>query len=149
MWKKWLLEIIVFLLILLFLYTALSKWMNFEEFYGQMNNQRLDNKYTPLLVWGIPSVELLAVGLMAFTRTRLYGLYLSAVLMFVFTGYIALVLLKFWDKIPCSCGGVIRHMTWGQHLVFNIFFLIIAVVGVFLERKAMRQNSSLSSISCP
>lgn len=51
-------EIICGLLILLFIYTATAKWLDFPRFYGNINSQPLPNNLTPLLAWGIPVTEI-------------------------------------------------------------------------------------------
>ncbi|MEB2778721.1 hypothetical protein SYJ56_25660, partial [Algoriphagus sp. D3-2-R+10] len=66
---------------------------------------------------------------------------LSVVLMILFTGYVTLVWLGFTERVPCSCGGVLSSLGWGEHLVFNLVFLGIAVWGVVREehRDAQRK----------
>jgi putative oxidoreductase len=49
--------------------------------------------------------------------------------MLLFTFYI-LYMLLFEKHLPCSCGGVLKEMTWKQHLVFNLFFTAIAFTGL-------------------
>jgi hypothetical protein len=49
-------------------------------------------------------------------------------------------MLAYAKHLPCSCGGVIKKLTWPQHLAFNIFFLLIAMTGIILQRKHTRKN---------
>lgn len=123
------------LLILLFLYTALSKWLDFTKFTNSMNNQPFDNRLTPLLVWGIPGAEVLASVLLLLPRTRRWGFYLSLLMMLAFTGYIGLVLLNYFERRPCGCGGAIEALDWEQHFIFNLFFTAVAVLGSVLITK--------------
>jgi hypothetical protein len=139
--RKIIIEIISSLLILLFLYASVSKWLAFKSFVGDMNNQPFPNWMTPWLVWSIPSMEVLIVLLLIFDRTRLPGLYASLVLMGAFTVYTAAVLLHAFKFVPCSCGGVIRKLTWPQHLFFNLFFVGITVAGIILLRKNQLKNA--------
>jgi putative oxidoreductase len=139
--RKIIIEIISSLLILLFLYASVSKWLAFKSFVGDMNNQPFPNWMTPWLVWGIPSIEVLIVLLLIFDRTRLSGLYASLALMLAFTIYTAAVLLHSFKYVPCSCGGVIRKLTWPQHLVFNLFFVVISVVGIILIKRIQSKNA--------
>jgi len=45
-------------------------------------------------------------------------------------------MLKVFDRIPCSCGGIIAKLSWGQHLVFNLIFLGLALIGfMFFDKK--------------
>lgn len=133
--RKIIIELISSLLILLFLYTSLSKWLAFKTFVGDMNNQPFPNWITPFLVWTIPPLEILiAVGLI-FEKTRVKAFYGSLVLMLAFTIYTVAILLQAFDYIPCSCGGVIRNLTWPQHLFFNLFFVGISIVGIVLKKR--------------
>lgn len=139
--RKIIIEIISSLLILLFLYASVSKWLAFKSFIGDMNNQPFPNWMTPWLVWSIPSLEVIIAILLIFDRTRLAGLYASLVLMGAFTVYTAAVLLHAFRYIPCSCGGVIRRLTWPQHLVFNLFFVGISMAGIILLKRSQMKNA--------
>jgi hypothetical protein len=46
-----------------------------------------------------------------------------------FTGYVALVLTGIFGRIPCSCGGIVSALGWGEHLILNIALLTIAILG--------------------
>ncbi len=129
-------ETISALLIMLFLYASVSKFMDFQRFTGEMNNQPLPNSWTPFLVWTIPSLEIAIALALIFERTRMVGLIASLVLMVLFTIYTGIVLMHFFDYVPCSCGGVIRKLTWPQHLVFNLFFVALSVIGIILQRRS-------------
>jgi len=129
------LEAIAALLILLFLYAGVSKFLEFDRFIGEMNNQPFPNAWTPFLVWTIPLLEInIAIALM-FERTRLPGLIASFILMTLFTLYTGSVLLHFFAYVPCSCGGVIRKLSWPQHMVFNLFFVALSILGIVLQRR--------------
>ncbi len=119
-------------LILLFCYTAIAKLMDVEEFRRQLANQTLPTWSKGILLWFIPGSELFLSILLAIPATRLPGLYGSAILMTLFTGYIGLVVIRFFDRVPCSCGGVLRAMSFETHLVFNLFFLILSIGGIYM-----------------
>jgi putative oxidoreductase len=114
--------IITMMLIILFFYTAISKLLDLEEFRKQLVNQTLPQWSFGPLLWLIPITELLLSFLLITPATRAAGFYGSALLMLLFTGYIGLVLLNVFDRVPCSCGGVIRHMGFKAHFFFNLFF---------------------------
>jgi hypothetical protein len=121
---------------MLFLYASVSKFLDFQRFIGEMNNQPLPNSWTPFLVWTVPSLEIAISLALIFERTRMVGLIASLVLMTLFTIYTAIILLHFFDYVPCSCGGVIRKLSWPQHLVFNLFFVALSVLGIILQRRS-------------
>jgi len=133
--RKIIIEIISSLLILLFLYASTSKWLAFKLFIGEMNNQPLPNWMTPYLVIGIPAIEILIAFALIFEKSRMPALYASMALMLVFTIYSVAILLHAFKYIPCSCGGVIRKLTWPQHLVFNLFFVGISLTGIILKKR--------------
>jgi putative oxidoreductase len=129
------LECISALLILLFLYASVSKFLDFKTFIKEMNNQPLPNSWTPFLVYFIPCSEILLSVALIFERTRLLGLYGSLVLMGLFTIYAILILVHVFSYVPCSCGGVIKRLTWRQHLILNLFFVTLSIVGVIAQRR--------------
>ncbi len=133
--RKLVIEILSSLLILLFVYASVSKWLDFNTFIGQMDNQPFPNELTPVLVWAIPGSEILISLLLMFSKTQKLGFYAALVLMLLFTVYTALVLLNVFGRVPCSCGGVIEKLNWNQHLVFNLFFVGVALTGIVLKRK--------------
>jgi putative oxidoreductase len=140
--RKIVIEILSSLLILLFVYTSVSKWLAFKKFIGEMNNQPFPNWMTPVLVWTLPAAEVLIAGLLMFDRTQLIGFRASLILMLLFTVYTGLVLLNVFGRTPCSCGGVIEQLSWGQHLFFNLFFVAVALTGIWLKRKELTPKIS-------
>lgn len=131
--KAPLLHFICTLLVFLWAYTAGSKLIDITEFKHQLENQTLGKTAASFLLWFIPISEILAAFLLLFHKTRLAGLTLSTVLMLLFTGYIGLVLLGFYNRVPCSCGGVLKEMGWHLHFWFNFYFLGISSLGVWLS----------------
>jgi hypothetical protein len=123
------------LLITLFCYAAFSKLLDFGQFREQLLNQTIPAEVARVLVYVLPTAEILTVSLLLIPATRWLGLFASALLMLAFTAYIALVWFGFWDRVPCSCGGVLNGMGWGAHLVFNLFFLAIALYALIHKTK--------------
>lgn len=127
-------QIICYLYVLLFVYTAISKLLDFENFGIQLAQSPLLSAYAGLIAPSVIIVELLIVLLLCFKATRLIGLYASFFLMIAFTIYIYLIL-NYSDFIPCSCGGIIEKLSWTEHLVFNIGFIALALVAIVLTEK--------------
>lgn len=126
------LTVITALLIILFSYTAISKLIAFQVFTSQLAMQPLPTwAIWPLAVL-IPISELVTTALLLVKATRLCGLYASAALMGIFTGYMGVVVAGFFEKMPCSCGGVLQQMSFELHLVFNLFFLTITLIGIYI-----------------
>lgn len=145
--KKLVIEGITALLILLFLYTALSKLLDLQAFRGQLVLQPFPAGWDSVLLWALPVTELLACTLLFFPRTRLQGLYLASLLMSVFTLYVALILTRAFGYIPCSCGGVLEQMNWETHLVFNAVFLTLAVTATILYKRSDRKEPAVRAVA--
>ncbi|REC79513.1 hypothetical protein DRF60_06735 [Chryseobacterium elymi] len=133
--KRLIIDIVVLLLVILFLYTAVSKFVDFKGFTYDLNNQPFPNSLTPILRWLVPLTEIGIVLGLIFEKTRLLALYASLILMSLFTIYTALVLFDVFEYVPCSCGGVIKNLTWPQHLIFNLFFVVITLLAIRVNKK--------------
>lgn len=130
--KALLLQMICGLLIALFSYAAMSKLMDYDRALSQMRGQVFPTQIANILTWFVPTVELLVVGLLLFIKTRRIGLWASLLLMTAFTLYIALTMSGAFGKIPCSCGSILEKMSYQTHLLFNLFFMALAAIGIFL-----------------
>lgn len=134
-------EIITVLNIILFLYTGIAKIMDYSVFKEQLAE-------SPILSWAatpvallLPWVEFLIVLMLIIPRWRLKGLYASLALMILFTAYI-IALFSISTEMPCSCGGVIELLSWQQHIVFNIAFILLDICAIVLSKKNKRSISS-------
>lgn len=133
-------EIIGALFIMLFVYTGATKLMDFESFKATLASSPLIGKsLAPIVAWGIPILEFVVSLLLFIPRTRRYGLWASLIVMIAFTGYIG-YLNYFSEFKPCTCGGVISKMTWEQHFYFNVFFTLLAIAGIWLDRRERLQK---------
>lgn len=130
--KTTFLRVITAVLILLFIYTAAAKLSNISKFESELINQTIPKASVPLLLWLIPLAEIFIACLLALRPTRKMGFYGSALLMSLFTGYMGSVLLNFFDRVPCSCGGVLKSMSFEVHFIFNFFFLLLSTAGIWL-----------------
>lgn len=138
------LEAICFLLIVLFLYASISKYVDYKKFVYDMFNQPFPDWFARILVLTLPPIEIIIAICLVINKTRLSALYSSLSIMTLFTIYTAVVLLKGFTRIPCSCGGIIKHLTWSQHLVFNLFFVGISIYGIRLYKKSKQPSISLA-----
>ncbi|WP_339610462.1 MauE/DoxX family redox-associated membrane protein [uncultured Planktosalinus sp.] len=135
--KKYLVDLFIFLFILLFVYAAVSKLVDYETFENQLGQSPLLSAFAGWVAPGVIIIELLIALLLIFERTRLFALFGFYSMMVLFTTYI-IIILNFTDFIPCSCGGVLEQLGWTEHLVFNVGFMGLAVVGIIVENKRMR-----------
>jgi uncharacterized membrane protein YphA (DoxX/SURF4 family) len=132
--KNALIEIICSLLILLFVYAALSKVSDYDRFTVQLSKSPFITAFPRLVAWSIPAAELLIALLLVIKKTRLPGLYAAFFLMSLFTAYL-IIMLNFSYYVPCSCGGVLEKLSWNQHIVFNFFFIAISAAGAMMQHK--------------
>jgi len=137
--KSLIIEIIIVLYAILFLYTATSKLIGYSEFKEQLSLSKLLHPLAKVLVIILPLTEFLAVLLLLIPRWRLKGFIISLGLMISFTIYIIGILL-FEKEYPCSCGGLVAELSWPQHIILNIAFIILAVIGIILSKKQTIQN---------
>lgn len=132
--KSTIVEIISVLFIILFLYTGISKLMEYGVFKEQIADSPILQPIALVIAWGLPLTEFLVTILLIIPRWRLKGLYASLILMIAFTLYIGAIM-TFNKELPCSCGGIISELSWQGHLVFNSIFILLAMAGLLLERK--------------
>lgn len=123
------------ILVLLFSYTAFSKWLDMRLYTYEMHNQPLPRFFTDVLIWGLPPLELTIVLLLLFASTRWLGFVVALGLMGAFTMYSILILTGAFHRVPCSCGGVIRLLSWREHLVLNIGMVVVSLWGLWAMRK--------------
>ena len=131
-YKLAILETICFLYILLFVYAALSKLREFENFQVQVAQSPLLTAYAGYISVAVIVIELIVALMLSFRRTRVVGIFGAFTMMLLFTLYI-LIILNYSPFVPCSCGGILESMGWMEHLYFNIGFDILAIVGIYLS----------------
>ena len=132
-------EIIIILFMILFIYTGISKWMDYTVFKEQIAESPALAPFASILAWILPLTEFIVSILLMIPGQRLKGLYASLTLMIIFTVYV-IVLTTSNDQLPCSCGGVLAELSWPQHIIFNIVFIVLAIIGILLEKKIKLQN---------
>jgi uncharacterized membrane protein YphA (DoxX/SURF4 family) len=147
MLKRTIPSIVALLLVVLFLYTGISKLMEYTVFKEQIGASPILHPIAPFIAWALPLSEFAVAVLLFIPAWRLWGLYASFVLMLAFTGYV-IAIVSFSKELPCSCGGVLQEMSWSQHIIFNIVFTILALVAALLERK-QRQVKAIDDTTKP
>lgn len=138
-------SILAVILILLWVYTAGTKLTHFDKFKSELFNQVFSRGFASVLLYLIPTAELIAGLLLLKSPLRLAGFTLSFLLMALFTGYVGLILLGYYDRVPCSCAGIIQNMGWSAHLIFNILFMAIAIVGIIITYKNRRAVTTMKT----
>jgi len=123
------------LLVLLFMYTGFTKLFAPIAFLDTLYKQPFPHFLSDRLVYLIPSLEIAIAICLFFEKTRTAGLYGACTLLTLFTLYIAAILLHFFYKTPCSCGGIFRHLSWQQHLWVNILLTGLVITSLIHRAK--------------
>lgn len=117
------------LFVLLFVYAATSKVLDFQHFRIELGQSPLLSPFADLFSILVPSVEYIICLLLIIPRFKLIGLYCAFGLMVMFSIYI-FIILHYTSFVPCSCGGVLEKLKWGDHLIFNLVFVALAVLAI-------------------
>lgn len=140
MTRKKAIDVILFLYVFLFVYAAISKFIDFQKFVIQLGQSPMLTNHAKSVAWAVPTLELLIAANLIAPCGRLTGLYAALSLMAMFTTYIVLAS-QFADHVPCSCGGIIQNLSWTEHLFFNVAFLLLAAMGILLIEKDKRKTA--------
>lgn len=135
-YKNLLIHITTWLMILLFIYTASDKLMNFKTFSAFLVGLEYLGGYSHLLAVVIPLLEIAISLLLLIPTMRTEGLYAALVLMLLFTLYLVFIKLTA-PKLPCNCGGVISSLSWVQHIWFNLGLIGLLFCSVLWKKKGI------------
>lgn len=136
-WRAITIEIFVAIIIIVLLYTGISKLIDRLSFHVNLEMNPLFHNYALFVSYAAPILEIVLAVSLIFTKTRKAGLLASAFLMSFFTGYVIYLMVSL-PNLPCSCGGIVGWLNWTQHLILNIFLTIISFAGFLLLRKQQR-----------
>ena len=117
----------------LFIYTSISKVYDWQGTKKAMYNQAFPNWIADILLFLLPVLELGIASMLLISAWRKIGFLLSGMILLLFTAYIGWIGLGLTERIPCSCGGVLNSMDWGEHFLFNLMFLGITGYGIWFE----------------
>lgn len=124
-------EIISALYILLFVYAALSKIIDFQKFQIELGKSPILNFVSTYVAVAIPALEIIISIFLIIKKFQYFALYACFSLMVMFSCYI-IIILNFSPYIPCTCGGILENMTWSQHLTFNVGFVALGMAAILL-----------------
>ncbi len=149
--KATIVELIALLFVTLYLYTSISKLIDYDVTVDQLSLSPLLAPIASFVTVLLPAAEIICSALLFFPRTRRHGLYLSLGLMVMFTAYIIYILI-YNDQMPCTCGGIIEYLSWPQHLALNGTLILLNTLAVYLDRRTPKDpttvlQSSISNLS--
>ena len=119
------------LYVLLLMYAAVSKLLDFENFRVQLGQSPLLSAFAGLLSWLVPVIEIILALMLIYRPWSAVGMYGALTMMVMFTAYIYFIL-NYSSYVPCSCGGILEKMGWEQHLIFNATFVVLATVAIIV-----------------
>ena len=140
--KSYIVQVICLLFVMLFVYAAVSKLLDFENFQVQLGQSPLLSAFASWISYVVLIAEFITAILLLIPKYCKAGLFASFALMTMFTAYIFIVL-HYSSFVPCSCGGILEKMSWDVHLVFNIVLMILGTVALLLN-EMLRQNRSFN-----
>lgn len=130
--RSLLLDTLSLLFSVLFLYTAISKVLEHDSFVFDLSRDPMIGKTTAVILSvALPLVELAVATLLFIPKTQKYALWMTVALMSAFTIYVRWMLHN--PTRHCTCGGVLRQMSWRQHLCFNIVFTILSMTALLIH----------------
>ncbi|WP_316799692.1 MauE/DoxX family redox-associated membrane protein [Pedobacter frigidisoli] len=138
-------KICISLLIILWVYTAGSKLLEFNSFKHQLFMQHFSFGIENILVYALPITELFTAFLLCKKQTLSTGLTISIALLSTFTIYIALILTGLNTKAPCSCGGVLNFLNWKTHLIFNLTLVALNAWVIYHHRQKRKEAEKISN----
>lgn len=127
-------DIAIYLFVILFMYTAASKFLTIKSFASTLAKSPLIGSYSLIVAWAIPTVEVFISLLLIIPSAKKIGLYASFLLMVLFTVYLMYMVFS-GSELPCHCGGVISRMTWQQHIWFNLGFVALGITALITNKK--------------
>jgi hypothetical protein len=138
--KNTIINIIYAILVFIYLYAAVSKFIDFRVYLKDMHNQPFPLWVSNILLWLIPISELFICFALISHQGKTIGLFSSLILISLFSVYILAILNHSFKYVPCSCGGLIRKLTWKQHLFFNLFIMSVSLLGIRIQFKVYQNN---------
>ena len=116
----------------LFSYAAMSKATGFKNFRDQLGQAPGVEGYGEPLAYGIIALQTVCIIMLCYRPLRFWGLWITLVMLSVFAGYTAVILIG--KKLPCTCIGLLEKMDWKENLALNIGLMIIALTGLIAMR---------------
>lgn len=144
--KDEVITLITIIFVALFFTTGIEKVWDHRLFVITLSRQPLPDWMKGILAWGLPLAELITVALLVIPSTRLMGLYVSLILMLMFTGYTAYASAEPWGFVPCACGKLFNSLSWMQHFWVNLGFVGLAITGIALNKTTLEMSKTKQQI---
>lgn len=142
-WKILLADIFSGILLIVFLYTSLSKFRELNSFRFVLEQSSILKPFAYILYWLLPLVEFILAVLLFIPATRVKAIYFSLFLLALFIVYLSYMLSLPSRLRICNCGGIISSLSWEKHILLNFILLIMGITALILYRsKVNKENKS-------
>lgn len=128
---KTLQNFLTLLLILLFTYGAVTKILDLDNFQMQLQDSFGLHNFGKVAAVAVITACILAVALLSYSATLLFGLGLVFALATLFSLEISWILLS-GESLPCTCIGWWDHISWNGNLAVNIGIMMTAAVAMMM-----------------
>lgn len=143
--------------VVFWIYVAIDKLWDLKAFHRALLRQPFPESWADKLYISLPLGELglalLFMGVGSRVKnsstkmTRLHRLrqriapplpfLVSALLLLVFSVYIALGLMGYYAERPCGCASIFTGLSWRQHLQVNLALLALSLLGAYLSVRSI------------
>jgi hypothetical protein len=127
------------LFILLFIYTATSKILAFQEFSNTLYTVPLIGQFRVAVSALVIAALLISGILLIIPFTQRSGLYSALLLIIIFNCYLV-YMVSFAVVMPCTCGGITEFMSWKGHIWVNTLLILLASLGILTNQSYKKQQ---------
>lgn len=137
-------NIFSYLIAVIFSYSFFIKVQDFINFKKKMfQSELINNDLVPLFSYTIPFIEITIAMCILFNIKKSVFLYISFFVLIIFTIYL-IALNEYSLFNGCSCGGIFENLTYFQHIIVNLTFIIFNFLAIVLSRlnnKRIKHNN--------
>ncbi len=132
--KTILVDSLTIILIILWVYAAFSKLLDYTNFSIELGKSPLVTSFAPIVAVGIPLLEIGLAIMLLIEQTKFLALVMSTSLLLLFTCYL-FIILNYSSYIPCSCGGILGRLGYKEHIVFNLILFALGVISILFYKR--------------
>lgn len=129
--KQILFDCIAYAFLILFLFTAIEKFMDNAAFVKSLKQYPFLKGYEIWISYLVPASELAVSILLFFPKTRKLGIYASLALMIILTIGL-LIIINTTGLSNCGCSGYLAKLSAAQHILFNGIFIALGITAILL-----------------
>jgi len=138
--------VIIALLLLLFIYTSISKLAEGKLFISEIKQSPFLSPFANALYWLVPLIEIIVSMMLILKSWRMIGLISATGLLTAFTFYLITISNSEY-YLPCGCGGILENLPIESHIAINIFYIIISLIGQYLVIKLRHLKNTMNESS--